>query len=343
MNGDDPNSFGLRPHAQSRNQLASPKGVDGVPNGKFSASDKMTPYTNRMRSQVRAHYLLNDPSAQAQWEQAMIKMRKVLARKKVPGRLAERAIKEVLKAAVDRQFDLLNSEVYRRNHKHAKSELNKLVRRLKRLSKAISELSTGSRKNLRAVVALHVSESFDTEEFAALLRAMAIALPSMKPARLSNMILRLINGAEGDFKEPNAEVFLARGLVLVDLWEIIPAETRAAVELKVRQLKARGTASGFILKLAIMLKEFSPRSTRGRKSAVDRDFNRRALAIWRHMGLQPGRGSDADKVKKTEGSFQQFCSAALTAVDDGAKISTRQVRKLSKLKLGTRKKLKSLK
>src|SRR5690606_3725849 len=139
------------------------------------------------------------------------------------GSVATHAIERALQAAADHQL-----EVFRRSDNRGEGERSnaagaEFASRLSRLSKAISTLSPASRSALNRLVVAHIKEYFDTETLNALVQAIGEIAPQLAPERRAGEVYDAIY-------RPIQGVRRTAPSELIDLWSMLPAETRMAVE-----------------------------------------------------------------------------------------------------------------
>ena len=118
--------------------------------------------------------------------------------------------------------------------------------------------------------------------------------------------------------------------MILDLWEVIPAQTRTQVEAGLRKwVPPTQRAIKFFNRLVFLLEKFRPQLEKGRRRAIEGRFGQRLAGIWRGLGLHVGRAFDGAEVDRhVESSFQRFARLALTAVGDQSQISSRQIENL---------------
>jgi hypothetical protein len=123
------------------------------------------------------------------------------------------------------------------------------------------------------------------------------------------------------------ELFAPLPPELIELWEIMPAETRRAVEQAVRNSTVKRSAIKFLRRLVVLLNKFLPQAKLGRMPTIQRRYIERVSKIWRALGLKIGYAYDGINSRSVESSFQRFARLALAAVGDDSVISRRQITK----------------
>lgn len=160
---------------------------------------------------------------------------------------------------------------------------------------------------------------FDTETFSALIYALADALPKLR-------LQRRAQDAFGTIHQPVAGVVRTSPPELIELWEMMSAETRRQVEQVVRNSAPKRSATEFLRQLGVLLDTLSPHAKLGRLHTIQRRYLKRVGKIWKWLGLRIGLAYDEGKTKKNrESRFQRFVSLALGAVEGDSVISRRQI------------------
>ena len=236
----------------------------------------------------------------------------------IPEAEANHAIAQTLDAAADHQLQSLRQRDIQQHRVHSAGDVGRLVARLQKLAKAIAELPPVSKKKLNAIVTEHTAQFFDTETFAALIRALAGALPKLAPKRRAQDALDIIY-------RPVTGIVRTSPSELIELWETMPAETRRQVEQQIGRLATKTSATEFFRQLVILLRKFLPRAKRGRLPTIQRRYIQRVGTIWTRLGLRVGRAYDGSSGRNVESTFQRFASLALAAVSGNSVISRRQI------------------
>jgi hypothetical protein len=279
----------------------------------------MRPFASRMRMRVN-DLDLGDPATASQFERSCQKMASILAKKKIPEAMAKRAIAETLEVAVDHQLQSLRREDSQRDRMRSAGDVGRLIARLDELAQAIAKLPPVSKKKLNAIVAEYAAQFFDTETFSSFVCALADALPKLAPKRRAQVAVDVID-------QPIAGVIRTSPPELIELWEIMPAETRRAVEQAVRNSTVQRSATKFLRRLVVLLDKFLPQAKLGRLPTIQRRYIERVSKIWQALGLKIGCAYDGINSRSVESSFQRFARLALAAVGDDSVISRRQITK----------------
>ena len=212
----------------------------------------------------------------------------------------------------------------------SEATLDRLISCLRRFSDALARLPPTSKGELsRRVSAILGKPQFDTEVFIELVDAVAATLPSLSPQKRADDVLSIIQPEPGEGKRSP----------LVDDWEAMPATTRVKVERKIQSNRPMSLAR-WLGNVADLLARERPVRKRGTPRSIMWVFASRAAAIWRTLGLNPGRAYNfflypgTDKKighgGRVESCFQRYCHAALAAFGDFRKVSVRQVHNLKK-------------
>jgi hypothetical protein len=184
-------------------------------------------------------------------------------------------------------------------------------------------------------VSWHDLRHFDTEMLAELIHTMMTA--TLSPNRAAEELRSAISVASLKSSNDKSVRKIRRWgpLAFVELWELMPFETRSEVERSVRERSPK-RALAFFRCLAGELKKHSPQLKRVRRPPVVRFFGDRVAKIWGELGLHVGRAYDGDMAQHLESDFQKFCRLALTAVGDQSRISGRQLDALKARRVATR-------
>jgi hypothetical protein len=263
---------------------------------------------------------LGDPATASQFERSCEKMASILAKKKIPEAKAKRAIAETLEVAADHQLQSLRRNDSQRDRMRSVGDVGRLIARLEELAQALAKLPPVSKKKLNAIVAEYTAQFFDTETFSSFVCALADALPKLAPKRRARVAVDVID-------RPIAGVIRTSPPELIELWEIMPAETRRAVEQAVRNSTVKRSAIKFLRRLVVLLNKFLPQAKLGRMPTIQRRYIERVSKIWRALGLKIGYAYDGINSRSVESSFQRFARLALAAVGDDSVISRRQITK----------------
>jgi len=285
----------------------------------FRVSKKMRPFASRMGMRIDS-LDLTDPARASQFERSREEMRSILAKKTIPEAKASRAIAQTLEAAADHQLRSLRQEDAQRDRVRSAGDVGRLIAHLQRLAETIAKLPPISKKTLNPIVTEHTAQFFDTETFAALIYALAEALPKLAPKRRAQDALDAIY-------KPVAGAIRTSPPELIELWEKMSAETRRQVEQEVRNSAAKRSTTKFLQQLVVALDQFSPHAKPGRLKTIQQRYLESVRKIWTSLGLKIGRANTDNEGKRNsvESSFQRFSRTALVAVGDGTRISARQI------------------
>jgi hypothetical protein len=305
-------------HRNSANQAGAEDRVVKA----FRVSKKMRPFAGRMRVRI-GHLDLTDPATASQFERSREEMQSILAKKKIPAAKAGRAIAQTLEAAADHHLQSLRQKDDQRDRVRSAGDVDRLIVRLQSLAQAIAKLPPIAKKTLNAIVADHTAQFFDMETFAALIQALADALPRLSPKRRAQDVL------DGIY-QPVLGFIRTSPSELVELWDTMSAETRRQVEQEVRRSAPKRSATAFLRQLIVVLGRFLPQAKGGRLRTIQRRYIQRVGKIWVGLGLKVGRAYDGIKGHDIESRFQRFASVALAAVADNSGISRRQIAKPKK-------------
>jgi hypothetical protein len=170
----------------------------------------------------------------------------------------------------------------------------------------------------------HELGQFDTEMLAELIHTMMGA--KLSPNRVADEMRSAMSVASIKSSNDQCVRDIPRSgpPAIVELWELMPAQTRSAVEHGIRERSPK-RALAFFRHLAGELRKHSPQQKRIRRPPVVRFFADQVAEVWGELGLHVGRAYDGDMAQHLEGDFQKFCRLALTAVGDGSRISGRQI------------------
>jgi hypothetical protein len=283
---------------------------------------KMKPYVERMRLRLKDHQT-GDSQVKMLMENSN-EMKKILLKKKIPERAAERAIGEAISIALDYRLEQLRRERYLSDKKAAERDRKHLIKRLDDLIYAVSKLPRLAKCELDKITAEQDWQDFDTEMFTELIHALMQALSKFQFSSASDARAAMNEARLPGSKHPRVMAIdrTARPAIL-DLWDTIPATTRVQVEAHLRRLSRGKSALQFLRHLKTGLVKFNPRSKKGRLPAITRVFAHQIAGIWIGLGLRVGRAAtDYDSV------FQRFCRHTLAAVGEHSGVSRRQVRNL---------------
>jgi hypothetical protein len=298
----------------------------------------MHPFVHRMR--MRAQDIdLADPAAASKFGSCTEAMRKILTKKKISKSDAEKIVAQTLEAAVDHQLEGLRRDWVIHDLERSKKDLRRLIKHMGQLAYAISELPPLSKAKLNKLIGKQNWAHFDTEIFCELMDLMQDSLSMLAPARVANNARSIIRDSFRAPKNPAVtQIVRTAPPAITELWEIIPAETRAGVEAEIQcwTPPKRGQVIGFLNRFVGLLEKHRPTVAGGRRRAIVRRYLQNVGEIWRSFGLNVGRAYDGSKIESVESSFQRFTRLALLAVGDSSGISTRQILNLKSTLRGQR-------
>jgi hypothetical protein len=266
-------------------------------------------------------------------------MEAILISKKIARDKAELAVVETLNVAANHFLEPLRRAGSRDDLRRANSRLAALIELIESFGHFVSKLPPKSRGKLNSVLAKQDLHNFDTEVFASIIHSIIDELSRVSPAAIAEKA-RLVLSDAASHASTNpvlAQIPRTAPPKILELWETIPAQTRVQVEADVRNLPPHKSAAKFLRYLVSALKSSHPLLKTGRRPGTERLFVQSIGAIWRRLGLSPGRayfpGDQFRRPSHTPSSFQRFCDLALNAVANKARVSSRQVlhikRKLS--------------
>ena len=245
----------------------------------FRISASMLPYVLRLRLRGWDFDFLSDPKSAATFTECVEEMRRILMQKGVRVFVADRAISKTLEHAVDFQLTEERYRALKVMDAQSEATLDRLISCLRRFSDALARLPPTSKGELsRRVSAILGKPQFDTEVFIELVDAVAATLPSLSPQKLADDVLSIIQPEPGEGKRSP----------LVDDWEAMPATTRVKVERKIQSNRPMSLAR-WLGNVADLLARERPVRKRGTPRSIMWVFASRAAAIWRTLGLNPGR------------------------------------------------------
>jgi hypothetical protein len=258
-------------------------------------------------------------------------MADILKRKKVPEDEAKSAVERTLEIAAYHQLERSRRDRYLENQAEVTQGRERLFKHVERIVWAISRLTPTAQAELNRIVSWHDLRHFDTEMLAELIHTMMTA--TLSPNRAANELRSAISVASLKSSNDKSVRKIRRWgpLAFVELWELMPFETRSAVERSVRERSPK-RALAFFRHLAGELKKHTPHLQRIRRPPVVRFFGDRVAEVWGELGLHVGRAYKGDTIEESarhvESDFQKFCRLALTAVGDDSRISDRQIEAL---------------
>jgi hypothetical protein len=287
----------------------------------------MKPYVNRLRLQV-AQLDLTDPNSKQRLENARREMTDFLINKKVRKDLAQQAVAQALDIAADHQVEALRRDQNLKELKLSQNNLERLLQQLDALVHAISELPPLEKGKLNKLVAGQDWANFDSETFSELIHAIIHALSTSSPMCVANRARSaIIEPLRASKHLAVVQIVRTAPPMILDLWEVIPAQTRTQVEAGLRKWvpPTQRPAIKFFNRLVFLLEKFRPQLEKGRRRAIEGRFGQRLARIWRGLGLHVGRAFDGMSDHHVESNFQRFARLALTAVGDDSRVSSRQI------------------
>jgi hypothetical protein len=292
----------------------------------LEVANRMEPYARRLRLRLK-HFDVSDLKKKQRLANAHREMTKILVKKKMSPDEAHWTVAQTLDIAADHQLEVLRRDQNLQDLSRSQRDLRCLIKQLDRLGLAISKLPPLAKGKLnKIVVAKQDWRNFDTETFSELVQAMTSALSESSPACTSEKVITAINEKIRSGTHPAVtQIVRTAPPALIELWQIIPSETRTQVEASLRNWvpPTRRPAMEFLIRLSTLLKKFQPRLKRGQRSPIELRFGQRVARIWQGLGLHVGRAVSGHS--KYRGTFQRFTRFALIAVGDDMRLSNRQV------------------
>jgi hypothetical protein len=294
----------------------------------FNVANRMGPYANRLRLRL-GHFDVSDPKKRRSLTAARSEMTRILLKKKIRQDEAQQAIAQTLDIAADHQLEVLRREHNFGELRRSQRHLRRLNKQLDQFSRAIDELPPLAKGKLNKIVAERDWRNFDTETFNELIVAMTDALSESSPACTAKKVLTAMNEKIRSGTHPAvAQIVRTARPALIELWEIIPAETRTQVEANLRNWvpPKRRPAIEFVNHLVALLEKFRPQLKLGQRPPIARRLGQRVARIWHGLGLNVGCAFSGRSTY--QGAFQRFIHLALIAVGDDSRLSNRQVTNL---------------
>lgn len=326
-------------HGVRRPKLVRSELIDGLRvNNKrlvanFRMSARMRPYVNRIKPFGIGEF---GGTGRAALFAAIHEMKHLLAKKRVVGARARKAIRRTLDAAARHQLDRLRLDQIDAERAHADRKLSQLMRHIRRLNREVSgpskpALSKSSKGNLNRVVASVDWKNFDSEVYNDLVHALRESLQGASPPRAADKALQAIYGPLQSRKNPHVKKLERSGTpAMIVLWETMPDETRVRVEADLRSWMppARGELPVFLDEVETLFKRHKPQGTPGRRDALERRYLKAVAGIWFRLDLKIGLAKGGSKHRRPESRYQRFARLALNAIGDGTTVSARQVGKI---------------
>jgi hypothetical protein len=281
---------------------------------------RMRPYVNRVRLKVLD---LSNRKVVATREH----MEAILMAKKIPPPQARDAVLATLNVAANYHLEPLRRIESVAEYKRAVRRLDWLIKLIEAFEQLVSKLPPGSKGKLNRIVRRQDLRNFDSEVFTDIVRDAIHELSSLSPAVVASRARSIL--IDPSIKASNhaasAPIFHSAPPKIIELWETIPPQTRAQVEADVRRLPTCESLLEFFRYLVNALKRFRPQTKRGRRPAIEQLFVVQTAAIWRRLGLKPGRTYLPYEKRHAPSSFQRYCDSALTALGYKTHISARQI------------------
>jgi hypothetical protein len=291
----------------------------------FHVANRMVSYAKRLRLRIE-HLDLSEQNRAHRLAIARQEMTKILVKKKKSPDEVHRAVAQTLDIAADHQLDVLRRDQNLQDLSRSQRELRRLIKRLDHLGLAISKLPPLARGKLNKIVVEQDWQKFDTETFTKLIYAITDTLANLSPACVANKACWTVNESACGSKDPEvAPIARTAPPALIELWGIIPAETRTQVEAGLRNWAPpmRRPTIEFLNHLVALLEKFRPQLKLGQRSPIERRFGQRVAGVWQGLGLHVGRAFSGHS--KYRGTFQRFTRFALIAVGDDTQLSNRLV------------------
>jgi hypothetical protein len=271
-----------------------------------------------------------DPSTREEYRE---KMRDVLVKKQVSVDVSEKIVAQTLKVAAAHRLESARNEQHFKNLQQSRRNLSSLIRKLRRLDRMTSYLPARSMRELNRI--LWTWRSFDTEMFEDVIREILDALSAIPAARIAEKAYATVVDGLPQRKRPSIKWIDSARPLLTELWETMPAQTRAIVEGKVRRWqppKRSNKNNGFLKYLIGRLQHYRPVMKRRRRPALEGRYIQAVASIWNDFGLRVGRAYDGIYSCNIDSPFQRFARLALLAVEDKTtRVSVYQIRKAKKL------------
>jgi hypothetical protein len=253
----------------------------------LKVDSRMKPYVNRLRLHV-ADLDLTDLNSKERLENARREMTELLIKKKVRKDLAQQAVAQAVDIAADHQLEALRRGQNLKELKRSENCLERLLEQLNALVHAMSKLPPLAKTKLDKIVVEQDWETFDTETFSELIHAMIHVLSKSSPAGIADRApSAIIQPLRASKHLAFAQIIRTAPTAILDLWEVIPAQTRTRVEARLRMWmppEQRATIK-FFNRLVFLLENFRPRLKKGRRGAIEGRFGKRLARLWLGLGL----------------------------------------------------------
>jgi hypothetical protein len=244
------------------------------------------------------------------------RMKDILAKKKLAGTRAAKAIAETLHLAASVKLEERRRDMGRRRIDVGQCAAEELCRRLDSFVAEVAELPPNSKHLLNQSVERPLARgSFDTEIFFSVLDAVSASLSEISPEVKASAV------REALFDGEKRKSFTSTKL----LWEELDAKTRQRCETAIEAKLPRGSLLLGIL--ADALRTHAHSFARGAPPSLLRDYARSVDLVWDKLGVTKGRRRFDPGVNKSQlSAFAKFANEALAAVGIESRVSDRQIR-----------------
>jgi hypothetical protein len=248
------------------------------------------------------------------------RMRDILAKKRVTGTRAARAIAETLGLAASVNLAERRRDMARHRIDVGQCATYELCRRLDSFVDEVAELPPNSKHLLNQSVERPLACGFfDTEIFFLVLDAMSAALPAISPEVRALAACKALfdgDGVSGELSSQSSTKLL---------WEELDAETRRECE---KAIEAKLPKSILLFRmLADALRIHAHSFARGAPPSILRDYARSVDLVWDKLGIIKGRRRFDPSANTSQlSAFAKFANEALVAVGTESHVSDRQIR-----------------
>jgi hypothetical protein len=269
-----------RQAVQTLHRSAASASVDSIASASIdsiaSASIDQSPRSfslNRVRlKRINLHTVPQDQPERYRGE-----MLAILQRKKISQKIANRMVGQTLEIAAGYAQESARRDRYFENRAEATKGLDHLITHLNLMVQAISKLSPSSQSKLCKIISSQCWRQFDTETFAEIVHAMLET--NLSPPRIAEQTRSAMTEADASRYLAVRSITRTAPPLIIELWEMIPSETRAHVEQNVRRRLFR-SALVFFRYLADDLTKYRPRDRRVRRPPKVRLFASRIAPLW---------------------------------------------------------------
>jgi hypothetical protein len=248
------------------------------------------------------------------------RMKDILAKKKLAGTRAARAIAETLHLAASVNLAERRRDMARHRIDVGRRATDELCRRLESFASEVAELPPNSKHLLNQAVERHLAcGSFDTSIFFSVLDAVSASLSATSPKVRALAAYKALFDGDGVNREPSSQSSTKL------LWEELDAETRRKCETAIEAKLPKGIL--LFRMLADALRIHGPSLAQGAPPSVLRDYVRSVDLVWAKLGIIKGRRRfDPGANKSQPSAFAKFANEALAAVGTESRVSDRQIR-----------------